>query len=160
MASVGALRLRLRRRLTWALGITMNALPFAQREAANRLFRITLHIGRGTNTDMPEPMVGAFVPVFVAALDHESAAQNAVRNVTMRGFTFIDIADRQIHELDATKWDEFVRDAWPDFSSHFPSQAEVLSKLQSELLFTGPFSGYNQPSDAQPFAAANGFAAR
>lgn len=140
----------------------MTVSPFTQSRAAsaNRLFRITLHVGRGTNTDMPEPMVGAFVPVFVAALDHESAAHKAVRNLTMRGFTFIDIADRQIHEMDASKWDEFVREAWPDFSSHFPSQAEVLSELASELLFTGPFAGYNQPSDAQPFAAADGYADR
>lgn len=140
----------------------MNSSPFApgNSPAKNRLFRITLHVGRGTNTDMPEPMVGAFVPVFVAALDHEDAAHRAVANLTRRGFTFIDIADRQIHEMDATKWDEFVQDAWPDFSGHFPTQHEVLSELSSELLFTGPFAGYNAQSDAQPFAPADGFAAR
>ena len=110
---------------------------------ANKLFRITIHVGRGSNTEMPEAMIGAFVPVFVAAIDHEKAAHSAVAHLAKRGFEFIDIADRNIHEMDATKWDGFVRDAWPEFISHFPSQLEVLSKLPLELLFLGPFAGYD-----------------
>lgn len=121
---------------------------------AKKLFRITVHVGRGTNTDMPPSMVGAFVPVFVGAADPEEAAQLIVGELRSRGFEFIDIADRKIHEMDATKWDSFVAEAWSEFSSHFPTQREVLSKLPLELLFTGPFAGYDAQSDAQPGAAA------
>ena len=97
---------------------------------------------------MPANLIGAHVPVFVAAPDHESAAQAAVANVTGRGFEFVDIAERQIVELDPTKWDELVRDAWPEFVDHFPSQSEVLKGLQSEFLCTGPFASYDTPTDA------------
>jgi hypothetical protein len=128
--------------------------------SAKKLFRITVHVGRGTNTDMPPSMVGAFVPVFVGAVDHEKAAHLVVGELRSRGFEFIDIADQKIHEMDATKWDNFVAEAWPEFSSHFPTQREVLSKLPLDLLFTGPFAGYNEQSDAQPGAAADGLAAR
>lgn len=113
-----------------------------------RLFRLNIHLRRGRNVEMPANLIGAYVPVFVAAPDHESAARAAVANVTGRGFEFVDIADRQIVELDPTKWDEFVRDAWPELVDHFPSQSEVLKGLQSEFLWTGPFASYDTPTDA------------
>jgi hypothetical protein len=97
---------------------------------------------------MPANLIGAFVPVFVAAPDHETAAHAAVSSVTGRGFEFLDISDRKIVEIDPTMWDEFVRENWPDFVSHFPSQSEVLEGIQSDLLFTGPFASYDTPTDA------------
>ena len=38
---------------------------------ANKLFRLNIHVGRGTNTDMPADRGGAYVPVFVGAEDRE-----------------------------------------------------------------------------------------
>jgi hypothetical protein len=113
-----------------------------------RLFRLNIHLGRGRNAEMPANLIGAFVPVFVAALDHEAAAHAAVSNLTGRGFEFLDIVDRKIVELDPTTWDEFVRENWPDFVSHFPSQSEVQKGLQSEFLFTGPLASYDTPANA------------
>jgi hypothetical protein len=114
----------------------------------NRLFRLTVHIGRGSNTEMPANLVGAHVPIFVGAPDHEAAAMKAVSSLTSRGFEFIDISDRQIHELDPTKWDAFVNEAWPEFASYFPAQGKVLSDLKSEFLFTGPFASYEAAKNA------------
>jgi hypothetical protein len=113
-----------------------------------KLFRLKIHLRRGRNVEMPANLIGAYVPVFVAASDHEAAAHAAVSNVTGRGFEFIDIVDRQIVEIDASRWDEFVRETWPDFVSHFPSQREVQKGLQAEFVFTGPFASYETPTDA------------
>jgi hypothetical protein len=117
-------------------------------KAMNKLFRLTVHIGRGTSTEMPQNLVGAYVPIFVGAVDHEAAAMKAVSNLTKRGFEFIDIADRQIHELDPEKWDAFVKEAWSEFSDYFPPQSKVLGELNTEFLFTGPFAGYDTTNDA------------
>lgn len=111
-------------------------------EPTNKLFRITLRIGRGSSTEMPENLIGAYVPIFVGAVDHESAAMKAVSSITMRGFEFIDIADDLIHELDPNKWESFVSETWPEFSSYFPAQNKVIQELDSNFIFTGPFASY------------------
>ncbi len=116
--------------------------------ATNKLFRITLHIGRGSNTEMPAHLVGAFVPVFVGAIDHESAAIMAVKSLTKNGYEFIDIADGKIDELDPNKWNIFVSEAWSDYATIFPTQEKVLADLSNELFFTGPFSSYESNKTA------------
>jgi hypothetical protein len=116
-----------------------NQKPAPQRD---KLFRMTLHIARGTNIDMPSNLVGAYVPVFVGALDHEAAALKAVTALRNRGFEFIDIEDRQIHELDPLSWDAFVMEAWPDFIAEFPVQAEVVETLNADFICFGPFASY------------------
>ena len=109
----------------------------------SKLYRLTLHITRGSNSEMPANLIGAYVPVFVGASSHEEAATMAVRALTGQGFEFKDIADNQIHELDPNQWSAFVQDAWADFSSVFPNQLEVLSQLQNQaFLFIGPFASY------------------
>ena len=85
-----------------------------------KLFRLTLHVLRGRNTEMPQNLVGAHVPVFVAAADHEAAAFAAVSKLTSQGFKFVDISDGKIHELDPQKWDVFVKEAWADFEQYLP----------------------------------------
>jgi hypothetical protein len=114
----------------------------------NKLFRITLHIGRGSNIEMPVHLIGAYVPVFVGATDHESAAMTAVKNITKDGYEFIDIADGKIDELDPHKWNTFVSEAWSDYASIFPTQEKVLAGLSNELFFTGPFAGYENNKTA------------
>lgn len=113
-----------------------------KKKPQNILFLVNLHIGRGTNREMPLNLVGAFVPVFIAAPDHELAAQQAVSALTKEGYEFLDISDKKIHQLDPLKWDSYVKEAWPEFEAHFPRQSEILAKLQGSLLFFGPFSGY------------------
>ena len=117
-------------------------------ETTNKLFQLTVHIRRGSSAEMPENLIGAYVPVFVSAQDHETAAMKAVSSLAQRGFEFIDIADGKIYELDPKKWDSFVKESWPEFDTYFPSQATVLHQLNSEFLFTGPFAGYEAKENA------------
>jgi hypothetical protein len=107
-----------------------------------KLFRMTLHVGRGTNTEMPSNLAGAYVPVFVGASDHEAAALKAVSALRSRGFDFIDIVGCKIHELDPESWDAFVKDAWPEFILQFPVQATVIDALKTDFIFFGPFASY------------------
>ncbi len=79
-------------------------------EGENLFFLINIHIERGTSTEMPANLAGAFVPVFVSATSREEAAQKAVSALTKDGYVFIDIADKKIHQLDPSKWDSYVLD--------------------------------------------------
>lgn len=117
---------------------------FKQKSAAegDKLYRITLHVGRGINTEMPANLIGAYVPVFVGANGHEAAALKAVAEVRSRGFTFIDIADGQIHELDPYQWHAFVMEAWADFVTEFPTQSKVIETLRTNFVFIGPYASY------------------
>lgn len=108
----------------------------------DRLFRITLHIARGTNTEMPSNLMGAYVPVFVGATDQEAAALKAFTAVRSQGFDFVDIPDRTIHELDPQTWDAFVIEAWPEFVAEFPVQSKVIDALSANFIFFGPFASY------------------
>lgn len=113
-----------------------------------KLFRLTLHVLRGSNTDMPQSLVGAHVPVFVSAADHEAAALAAVSKPTSQGFEFVDISDGRIHELDPCKWDSFVNEAWADFAQYFPKQSQVVGELDGGFLFVGPFASYEAEKNA------------
>lgn len=113
-----------------------------------KLFRLTLHVLRGSNKEMPQNLLGAHVPVFVAAADHEAAAFAAVSKLTSQGFEFVDISDGKIHELDPRKWDAFVKEAWADFEQCFPKQSKVISELDSGFSFVGPFASYEASKNA------------
>lgn len=107
------------------------------------LYRINIHVGRGNNTEMPADRAGAYVSVFVGAQNHEAAARLAVSHLARQGFEFIDIADGKIHLIDPTSWDTFIQASWPDFVDHFPNQGNVIQRLDSEFLCTGPFANYD-----------------
>lgn len=108
----------------------------------NHLFLVNLHIGRGTNPDMPEGSTGAYVPGFVAAKDVESAAMALVSNLRGKGFEFIGISDGKVHQLDPLNWSSFIQESWPEFTNHFPSQEEVIAGLSSGITFFGPYACY------------------
>lgn len=109
----------------------------------NLLFLMNLQVGRGSNREMPSHLVGAFVPVYVAAGDHEAALVQAVAQVQARGYEFLDLSDGVVHQLDPMKWQQHVSQAWPEFPNHFPSQAQVLAGLAApEWVFFGPFAAY------------------
>lgn len=122
-------------------------------ETPNKLWLLNLHIGRGTNSEMPAVLVGAYVAVFVAATDHESAAKEAVSQIRQRGYEFLDISDRKIHQLDPLKWSTYVKEAWPEFPSHFPTQKQVLVGIAEGKTFFGPFAGYERQSAQQGIQA-------
>jgi hypothetical protein len=115
---------------------------------------LKMHIGRGSNTEMPAELAGAFVPVFVSAQDHEAAARAAVGEIRRRGYEFIDIQDQKIHQLEPRKWTSFVEKSWPEFAPHFPNQDQVIAGLSTGKIFFGPFAGY-EAQDVQPGVQAD-----
>ena len=104
------------------------------------LFLVHVQVGRGTSTDMPPHLAGAFVPVFATAIDHESAARAAVVALGRQGFAFQDIV-APIHQLDPIRWADYVESAWHDVPG-LPSQEQVIQMLGTESVFFGPFAGY------------------
>lgn len=108
----------------------------------NQFFMINVQIGRGKNTEMPNNLAGAYVPIFVAAPDSETAALEAVKQLNLYGYDFIEISDKKIHQLDPTGWDAYIKTAWYEFEEHFPSQEDVIAGLPYGQIFFGPFAGY------------------
>ena len=109
---------------------------------------MSLHIARGTNTEMPQNLIGAYVPVFVVAQNHEEAAIRAVEKIREQGFEFLDIAHKKIDEINPNQWNIFINESWPEYKNHFPEQQEILSKLHESLIFFGPFAGYESKNNA------------
>ncbi len=124
--------------------------PFKQRQKPsdpkNLLFMLSMHIGRGSNTDMPANFAGAYVPIYLGATNHEVALTEAVAQIRKRGYVFLDLADGKVHQLDPLKWSSYVKDTWPEFESHFPTQEELIQGIDSGKVFFGPFAGYEKPS--------------
>ena len=116
---------------------------FPVQSSDNKLFMINMQVGRGCNTEMPANMVGAYVPVFVAAVNSEAAALQAVKHLSSQGYEFLNVSDKKIHQLDPTGWDEYVKTAWADFQAHFPSQEDVIAGLPFGRVFFGPFASYD-----------------
>lgn len=110
-------------------------------QSTNGLFLVGVKVGRGTNTEMPPPLIGAVVPVFAAAANHELAAKAAVSKLISQGFEFLDIQG-PIKQLDPLQWSSYVHHTWPEFETHFPPQEEVLVGVPSGAIFFGPFAGY------------------
>jgi hypothetical protein len=114
---------------------------------AQGLFRVSIKVGRGSNADMPASHAGAFVPVYAVAANHEDAARKGVAKLVSQGFEFLDIQG-PIDQLDAARWSDRVAKAWPEFASNLPTQAEVSAGLNSELVFFGPFAGFERAQDS------------
>ena len=68
----------------------------------------------------------------------------AVEELRRRGFIFEDLVDGMVHQIDPHKWDAYVRTTWPEITSHFPSQAEVLCVMDAGGVFFGPFAGWER----------------
>lgn len=119
-----------------------------QSDPQQGLYRLTLQVVAGTNADMPQPLVGAFVPVFVAAPDHETAGPTRLlRLLREQGFEFLDIADKKIHELDPRKWQSSCKRLGLSLST-ISLPKKMFERINSGFLFTGPFAGYEAQRDA------------
>jgi hypothetical protein len=111
--------------------------------ANNGLFMVLIKVERGTNSEMPEPLIGAVVPAFVAAENHELAIKAAVSKLRSQGFVFTAIQG-QVSQLDPALWTDYVRHTWSEFEQHFPTQQELLGTMQVGGVFFGPFAGYER----------------
>ena len=115
-------------------------------EPQNLLFMFCMHIERGSNTDMPPDMTAAYVSVYLGGRTYEEALTEAVAQIRRRGYVFVDLADGKAHQLDPLKWNSYVREAWPEFADHFPTQEEVIEGLNTGRIFFSPFAGYGSQS--------------
>jgi hypothetical protein len=109
----------------------------------NQFFEIPVKIGRGSSRAMPEHLKGAYVCCYAAAPDFETAVRKSVMKLKEEGFIFEDIPDQKVRQLDPKKWREYVDEGWSEFSTHFPSQDEVLAGVVEGRIFYGPFCGYD-----------------
>lgn len=110
--------------------------------STNLLWAIYIHVGRGSNRQMPPNLQGATVAAFVGAPDSDAAARKIATAVARRGFEFIDIVDRRISQLDPASWEDYVREYWPDHAARFVPQSEIAEFVRSGKVFFGPFAGY------------------
>ena len=109
-----------------------------------RLWKVPLHVGRGSSTEMPANLAGAYVFVYVGAPNHEAALKAAVMHVRSRGYEFLDLHGGQVLQLEPSKWQSYINSTWAEHRSHFPTQAEVISKLSQGFVFCGPFASYER----------------
>ena len=107
------------------------------------LYLVNVKVARGSNTRMPKALAGAYVSAYVAANNHESATTLAVTRLTAQGYEFLD-TQGPITRLDHRQWSAHVAQSWPEFIDELPKQNEIAESLQSEMVFFGPFVGYER----------------
>lgn len=103
------------------------------------------------------PESEALVPVFACAADYQAALRFAVAELRAIGDQFLDLHG-DVQQLDPAGWSAYVADVWPEFQNELPTQEDVLRCLVAGRVYLGPFIAYS--AEAQPGAAADGFAAR
>ena len=107
------------------------------------LFLINVKVGRGSNRRMPSTLAGAYVSAYATAADQEAATRLAVAKLTAQGFEFLAIQG-PITRLDPGEWSSHVAQSWPEFIDELPKQDEVAAGLEGEMVFFGPFVGYER----------------
>lgn len=109
----------------------------------NQLFFLRVKIGRGTNREMPHPLIGAVVPAYAAAPDHQSAAKLVATNLLSQGYELVAFEGNVI-QLDPARWGEYVRHTWSEFTAHFPENSELGRLMERGGHFYGPFAGFER----------------
>ncbi len=107
------------------------------------LFLINFKLGRGSNGDLPKTLAGAYVSAYVTADDQDSAVKVAVTRLTSKGFEFLD-TQGPITRLDPRHWSSHVAQSWPEFIDELPRQNEIVDGFEREMVFFGPFVGYER----------------
>ncbi|MGO4393914.1 hypothetical protein AB4Z46_21375 [Variovorax sp. M-6] len=107
------------------------------------MFLINVKVGRGSNGRMPSTLAGAYVSAYATAADPEAATRLAVAKLTSQGFEFL-ATQGPITRLDPGEWSSHVAQSWPEFIDELPKQHEVAAGLEGEMVFFGPFVGYER----------------
>lgn len=110
---------------------------------ARGLFLINVKVGRGSNGKLPSTLAGAYVSAYVTAADHEVAMRLAVAKLRSQGFEFL-ATQGPVTRLDPGEWTRHVAQSWPEFIDELPKQHEVAAGLEGEMVFFGPFVGYER----------------
>ena len=94
---------------------------------------------------MPPNLIGALVVCYATGKDHLTALRDAVSKLKDDGYLFQDMHG-QIRELDPSRWRDYVAGQWSEFSTHFPTQEELLRRVETGEIFYGPFCSYETES--------------
>jgi hypothetical protein len=110
------------------------------------LYLVNVKLGRGSNGTLPSTLAGAYVSAYATAPDPESAARLAVSKLTSKGFEFL-ATQGPISRLDPREWSRHVAQSWPEFIDELPKQEELAAGIEREMVFFGPFVGYERRSE-------------
>jgi len=114
------------------------------------LFLVNVKVGRGSNGVLPSTLAGAYVSAYATAADHQDATRLAVRKLTSQGFEFL-ATQGPITRLDPCEWPGHVAQSWPEFIDELPKQDDIEAGLEREMVFFGPFVGYERaPEGSSP----------
>ncbi|HET7837697.1 MAG TPA: hypothetical protein VFL43_17910 [Variovorax sp.] len=114
------------------------------------LFLVNVKLGRGSNGTLPSTLAGAYVSAYATAPDPESAIRLAVSKLTSKGFEFL-ATQGPISRLDPREWSRHVAQSWPEFIDELPKQDDIEAGLEREMVFFGPFVGYERaPEGSSP----------
>jgi hypothetical protein len=114
------------------------------------LFLVNVKLGRGSNGTLPSTLAGAYVSAYATAADPESAVRLAVTRLTAKGFEFL-ATQGPISRLDPREWSRHVAQSWPEFIDELPKQDDIEAGLEREMVFFGPFVGYERtPEGSSP----------
>ena len=108
------------------------------------LFLVNVKLGRGSNGTLPSTLAGAYVSAYATAPDPETATRLAVTRLTAKGFEFL-ATQGPISQLDPREWSRHVAQSWPEFMDELPKQDDIEAGLGREMVFFGPFVGYERP---------------
>ncbi|MGE0046439.1 MAG: hypothetical protein AB7J28_01330 [Hyphomonadaceae bacterium] len=92
-------------------------------------------------TQIPPPMVGAFVAAYSLGETPTIAAERAVSKFRTMGYIVEDM-DPKGGAVAVADWDKHVAETWPEFVEHFPRQESVVAQLETREAILGPFAGY------------------
>jgi len=111
----------------------------------NHLYEVPVKVSNQEGCGLPSEVTGAAIVCYVAAKDALSAVSRAKLAVEALGYGFEDLARSTVRELDVGHWDSYVRDAWPEDISTFPTQAELPELIDRGVVFLGPAIGFVDP---------------
>lgn len=109
----------------------------------NRLFEFTMRVLRDEGSDLPEDAQGAYVPCYASAPDYQSALKKGVAAIRAMHCRFDDIRGN-VRDIPSDTWSAYVKQVWPEFAEHLPSQADLPALIAEGSVFFGPFATFKQ----------------
>jgi len=108
----------------------------------NHLFLVPIRVKPGPAGKWPVEWIGALVPCYAAAPDHFDAVRISLEKLEAAGYVFEELMNDEVHEIDASRWNEHLAAVWLEQSDHLPSQTDLLRFVQSGGVFFGPICGW------------------
>lgn len=115
---------------------------FRRNDEASRtpIYMFTFKIESG-QTEIPPPMIGAYVLAYARGDSPTNAAETAVSELRSMGYVVTDMEPTG-GQMALSEWDTHIAERWPEFVGHFPKQKDVLDVLAKDNAIFGPFAGY------------------